>query len=256
MKMEGAVVVITGGGSGIGAAMARRFVAEGAAHVVVGDRDGDAASGVAAAIGAHARVVDVSDESQTRALIDWTESRFGPVDLFCANAGVTAHGGVELPDEQWKHVWQVNVMAHVHAARVLVPRMLERGSGHLLFTASAAGLLSQFDAPYAVSKHAAVALAEWLSITYGDSGLGVSCLCPMGVDTPMLQAEETIRRDLMAEGMLSPDAVADAVVRGLQKGDFLILPHESVAQYMRRRADDHPRWLAAMRRLHAQAGVG
>jgi NAD(P)-dependent dehydrogenase (short-subunit alcohol dehydrogenase family) len=256
MNIAGAVVVVTGGGSGIGAAMARRFAKEGAAHVVVTDRDAAAAQAVAREIGGHAVAADATHEHQTRALIDWAESHCGPIDLFCANAGVTAHGGVELPDAQWQRLWQVNVMAHVHAARELVPRMLQRGRGHLLFTASAAGLLSQFDAPYAVTKHAAVAFAEWLSITHGDQGLGVSCLCPQGVDTPMLRAEDDTRRELMSQGLLSADAVADAVVRGLAAGDFLILPHPEVADYMRRRADDHPRWLRSMRRLHAQANGG
>lgn len=253
MKLAGAVVVITGGGSGIGAAMAQRFMNEGAAHVVVSDRDADAAQAVAQAIGGHAVAADVAQECQTRALIDWAEAHCGPIDLFCANAGMTARGGVELPDAQWQQLWQVNVMAHVHAARALVPRMLKRGRGHLLFTASAAGLLSQFDAPYAVTKHAAVALAEWLSITHGGQGLGVSCLCPQGVDTPMLRAEDDTRRALMSQGLLSADMVAEAVVRGLEAGDFLILPHPEVAVYMQRRGDDHARWLHSMRRLHAQA---
>ncbi len=256
MNIAGSVVVITGGGSGIGAAMARRFAKEGAAHVVVSDRDAAAAQAVAQEIGGHAVTADAAHEHQTRKLIDWTESHCGPIDLFCANAGVTARGGVELPDEQWQRLWQVNVLAHVHAARALVPRMLARGRGHLLFTASAAGLLSQFDAPYAVTKHAAVAFAEWLSITHGEQGLGVSCLCPQGVDTPMLQNEDGTRRELMSHGLLSAEAVADAVVHGLAGGDFFILPHPEVADYMRRRADDHPRWLRSMQRLHAQAKSG
>ena len=253
MKLAGSVVVITGGGSGIGAAMAQRFAKEGAAHVVVSDRDSASAHRVAEQIGGHARVADVGDATQTQALIDWTEQNLGCVDLFCANAGVTAHGGVDLPDEQWQRLWQVNVMAHVHAARVLVPSMLARGRGHLLFTASAAGLLSQFDAPYAVTKHAAVALAEWLSITHGSQGLGVSCLCPQGVDTPMLRAEDSTRRELMSHGLLSADDVADATVRGLQANEFFIFPHPQVTEFMRRRADDHARWLQSMRLLHAQA---
>lgn len=256
MNIAGSVVVITGGGSGIGAAMARRFAKEGAAHVVVSDRDAAAAQAVAQEIGGHAVTADAAHEHQTRKLIDWTESHCGPIDLFCANAGVTARGGVELPDEQWQRLWQVNVLAHVHAARALVPRMLARGRGHLLFTASAAGLLSQFDAPYAVTKHAAVAFAEWLSITHGEQGLGVSCLCPQGVDTPMLQNEDGTRRELMSHGLLSAEAVADAVVHGLAGGDLFILPHPEVADYMRRRADDHPRWLRSMQRLHAQAKSG
>jgi NAD(P)-dependent dehydrogenase (short-subunit alcohol dehydrogenase family) len=256
MNIAGAVVVITGGGSGIGAAMARRFAKEGARHVVVSDREEASAQAVAREIGGHAVPVDVAQEHQTRGLIDWVESHCGPIDLFCANAGITARGGVELPDEQWQRLWQVNLMAHVHAARVLVPRMTQRGRGHLLFTASAAGLLSQFDVAYAVTKHAAVALAEWLSITHGDQGLGVSCLCPLGVDTPMLRAEDDTRRELMSHGLISPDAVAAAVMHGLSADEFLILPHPEVREFMRRRAEDHPRWLRSMRRLHAQATGG
>lgn len=256
MNVAGQVVVITGGGSGIGAALARRCALEGAARVVVSDRHAAAAEAVAREIGGLAIAADVADEAQTRALIDETEHRCGPIGLFCANAGVTAQGGVELPDADWQRLWQINVMAHVHAARMLVPRMLARGGGHLLFTASAAGLLSQFDAPYAVTKHAAVAHAEWLSITYGNQGLGVSCLCPLGVDTPMLQAEGDVRRALMSDGLLSADAVAQVVMQGLAAGDFLILPHPQVREFMRRRGQDHGRWLQAMRPFHAQAHGG
>lgn len=163
---------------------------------------------------------------------------------------------MERPDADWQRLWQINVMAHVHAARALVPRMLARGGGHLLFTASAAGLLSQFDAPYAVTKHAAVAHAEWLAITHGGEGLGVSCLCPLGVDTPMLQAEAGARRELMSAGLLSAEAVAQATLDALAADEFLILPHPQVREYMRRRGDDHARWLQAMRQFHAQARGG
>ena len=254
MKIQGRVAVITGAGSGIGAAMARRFMREGARAVVVCDRDRAAAEAVAGEIGGLAIAADVADEAQTFALIRTSEEAFGSIDLFCANAGVTARGGVEVPDAQWHHLWQVNVMAHVHAARALVPAMLARGHGHLLFTASAAGLLSQFDAPYAVTKHATVAFAEWLSITHGGSGLGISCLCPGGVDTPLFQAESAQRRALMGEHLLGPDEVADAVVRGLEAGDFLILPHPEVKELWQRKAADHDRWLRGMRRFHQHAG--
>lgn len=256
MKVQDTVVVVTGGGSGIGAALARACAQAGAAQVVVSDRDAAAAETVARAIGGHAMAADVADEAQTVALIDETERRFGPIGLFCANAGVSVQGGVERPDADWQRLWQINVMAHVHAARALVPRMLARGGGHLLFTASAAGLLSQFDAPYAVTKHAAVAHAEWLAITHGGEGLGVSCLCPLGVDTPMLQAEAGARRELMSAGLLSAEAVAQATLDGLAADEFLILPHPQVREYMRRRGDDHARWLQTMRQFHAQARGG
>lgn len=248
MELKDKVVVVTGGASGIGAAMARRFAREGARAVVIADRHAAQAAELAIAIGGHAAEVDVTVEADLRRLIDDCEARHGPIDLFCSNAGITARGGPELPDADWQRVMAVNLMAHVHAARALLPRMLARGGGYLLQTASAAGLLSQFDAPYAVSKHAAVAFAEWLSITYGGRGIGVSCLCPGGVDTPLLDAETPERRALMAEGIVSADAVADAVVEGLRAERFLILPQPFIHEQMQRKATDTDRWLRGMRR--------
>jgi NAD(P)-dependent dehydrogenase (short-subunit alcohol dehydrogenase family) len=254
--LQDKVVVVTGGASGIGAAMARRFVREGARAVVVADLNGAAADHVADDIGGHAVQANVALEADVLRIIDTTQSRFGPIDLFCSNAGVTAIGGPEVPDEAWQRVWSVNVMAHVYAARALVPRMLERGRGYLLQTASAAGLLSQFDAPYAVTKHAAVAFSEWLAITYGGRGLKVSCLCPAGVDTPMLRAQAPERWRLLSEGMISADSVADAVIEGLDAERFLILSHASIAELVRRKADDPDRWLRGMSRLHEKARSG
>lgn len=248
MELKDKVVVVTGGASGIGAAMARRFVRDGARAVVIADRHAAQAAELAVAIGGHAAEVDVTVEADLRRLIDDCEARHGAIDLFCSNAGITAHGGPELPDADWQRVMAVNLMAHVHAARALLPRMLARGSGYLLQTASAAGLLSQFDAPYAVSKHAAVAFAEWLSITYGGRGIGVSCLCPGGVDTPLLDAETPERRALMAEGIVSADAVAAAVVEGLRAERFLILPQPFIHEQMQRKTTDTDRWLRGMRR--------
>lgn len=278
MQLKDKIVVVTGGASGIGAAMAQRFVREGARTVVVADRDAagaevvaqaicNAASATAARTGATATgtkpsgtspravaaQVDVTHEADLLRLIDQTESRHGPIDLFCSNAGTTVPGGPELPDADWRHVLDVNLMAHVHAARALLPRMLERGGGYLLQTASAAGLLSQFDAPYAVSKHAAVAFAEWLSITYGDRGIRVSCLCPGAVDTPLLRAETEARRELMSTGLMDADAVAGIVVEALAEERFLILTHGFVQQQIERKAADTDRWLRGMRKLHARA---
>jgi len=241
VRLKDKVAVVTGGGSGIGAAMARRFTREGARAVVVADLNGVAANDVATEIGGHAVQANVALEADVLRVIDTTQARFGPIDLYCSNAGVTAVGGPEVPDEAWQRVWSVNVMAHVYAARALVPRMLERGQGYLLQTASAAGLLSQFDAPYAVTKHAAVAFSEWLAITYSGRGLKVSCLCPGGVDTPMLRAETPERQRLLNEGMISADKVADAVIEGLDAERFLILPHPSIAELVRRKADDPER---------------
>ncbi|WPG36298.1 SDR family oxidoreductase [Variovorax sp. EBFNA2] len=252
MQLKDKVVVITGGASGIGLAMGRRFVAEGARAVVLVDRDGARAQAEAEGIGAHAAALDVGAEGAIEALVDAVEARHGPIDLFCSNAGITAIGGAELPDADWQRVMEVNLMAHVRAARALLPRMLERGSGYLLQTASAAGLLSQFDAPYAVSKHAAVAFAEWLSIAYGDRGIGVSCLCPGAVDTPLLQAESDRRRVLLSQGLIDADAVAAIVVEALAQRRFLILTHDFVHDQLQRKVADPERWLHGMRRLHAR----
>lgn len=254
MELKGKVVVVTGGASGIGLAMGRRFVAEGARAVVLADRDGERARAEAARLGCHAAALDVSAAGAIEALVDAVEVQHGPIDLFCSNAGITAIGGPELPDADWQRVMDVNLMAHVRAARALLPRMLARGGGHLLQTASAAGLLSQFDAPYAVSKHAAVAFAEWLSITYGDRGIRVSCLCPGAVDTPLLQAESDARRGLLAQGLIDADAVAATVVEALAQERFLILTHGFVQEQLRRKVEDPDRWLRGMRRLHGQAG--
>jgi NAD(P)-dependent dehydrogenase (short-subunit alcohol dehydrogenase family) len=255
MELADRICVVTGGASGIGRALSQRFAAEGAGAVVVVDRDADGAAATAEAIGdqAVARVVDVTQESEIAALVERTEAEIGPVDLFASNAGILSGQGIEAPDEAWSLVWSVNVMAHVYAARALVPRMQARGGGWLLNTASAAGLLSQpGDAAYSVTKHGAVALAEWLAITYGDSGIHVSCLCPMAVSTPMIGDADEMSlegRAAASRGIISPETVADAVVEGLRKEQFLILPHPEVAAFEERRASDRDRWLAGMRRL-------
>ncbi len=260
MDLGDRICVVTGGASGIGRALCRRFAAEGARAVVVVDRDADGALATAQAIGdgAVARTADVTVEADVEAVIERTEDEIGPIDLFASNAGIGAYGGIESPDKIWSLVWSVNVLAHVFAARALVPRMLERGGGYLLSTASAAGLLSQPGAaPYSVTKHAAVGLAEWLAITYGDQGIRVSCLCPMAVDTPMLgEARDTGGGGGAAavEGVMTPDEVAAATVEGVQRETFLILPHPAVATFEQRKAADRDRWLAGMRRLSATLG--
>ena len=279
MELRDRICVVTGGASGIGRALCRRFAAEGARAVVVVDRDADGALATAGSIGdqATALTADVTVEADIEAVVDRTEDDIGPVDLFASNAGILGYGGIEASDETWSLVWSVNVMAHLYAARAVVPRMLERGGGHLLSTASAAGLLSQpGDAPYSVTKHAAVALAEWLAITYGDRGIGVSCLCPMAVDTPMLggpgdaddagsatgagdAAGSAVAAGAGAaavQGILSPERVAEATVEGLRDERFLILPHAEVATFEQRRAADRDRWLAGMRRLSAALAAG
>jgi NAD(P)-dependent dehydrogenase (short-subunit alcohol dehydrogenase family) len=251
MELGGKVVIVTGGASGIGRALALRFAAEGARGIAVADRDEAGARATAEAIGAAAIAVptDVSVEADVRALVERTEAELGPIDLFCSNAGIAIGAGVETPNDDWQRIWDINVMAHVFAARAVLPGMLARGEGYLLNTASAAGLLSQIgSAPYAVTKHAAVALAEWLSITHGDQGIKVSCLCPQGVRTPMLGDGGA----LLGPGAIEPEQVADAVVEGLRDEAFLILPHPEVREYFRRKGDDYDRWLKGMRRLQAR----
>jgi NAD(P)-dependent dehydrogenase (short-subunit alcohol dehydrogenase family) len=267
MELRHKVVVVTGGGSGIGAAMARRFAAEGALGVVVADLDDAKAREVAdeaerAGSQDLAMRCDVGDEDQVRALVAAVLERFGHVDLFCSNAGVAFGRGLDASPDDWEQAWSVNLLAHVHAARAVLPAMLERGEGYLLQTCSAAGLLTNpGDAPYTVSKHAAVAFAEWLSVTYGDRGIRVSAVCPQGVRTPMLlgglQEGNAAARAVAAAGeLLEPEQVADAVVEGLAAERFLILPHPEVATYLRRKAADPDRWLAGMRRLVAAEGTG
>lgn len=260
MQLEGKVTVVTGGASGIGRALCERFGAEGAGAVVVADLDERGAAEVAAAVESPATRAlavrcDVAREADVVALVDRAETEAGPIGLFCSNAGIAIPGGTEVPDADWERIWSVNVMAHVYAARALVPRMAERGGGYLLSTASAAGLLTNLgSAPYSVTKHAAVALAEWLSITHADDGIKVSCLCPQGVRTPMLlgglDADEPSAASVLAAGdLLEPAAVAAAVVEALAEERFLVLPHPEVATYERHRAEDRDRWLAGMRRL-------
>jgi NAD(P)-dependent dehydrogenase (short-subunit alcohol dehydrogenase family) len=255
MKLVGKHVVVTGGANGIGAAMARRFANEGA-RVVVADLDAEQLTRVAAETGALAVPTDVRHEHELASLVTAAEASFGPIDLFCSNAGIVALGGEDLSDAVWERSIAVNLLSHIYAARILVPRMTARGEGYLLNTASAAGLLTQIgSAPYSVTKHGAVAFAEWLAITYGDDGLKVSVLCPQAVRTNMTAGTEE-GGVAGVDGMLEPEAVADAVVAGLDTERFLILPHPIVADYFRRKADDYDRWLAGMRRLQAATRSG
>jgi NAD(P)-dependent dehydrogenase (short-subunit alcohol dehydrogenase family) len=255
MQLDDAVAVITGGGSGIGAALARRFAAEGARRVIVVDRDLGGAQAVAAEIGGVAELVDVTDPAAVQDFVERTIDREGRIDLYCSNAGMTT--GIELtdPDDLWHRAYDLHVMSHVYAARAVLPSMLERGSGWLLNTASAAGLLtSPGDAPYAVTKHGAVALAEWLAVTYGSRGIGVSVVCPLGVATPLLMdplaAGQPGAAAVAASGeIITAEQVADAVVAGLAAGRFLILPHPQVGTFWAQKASDPDRWLAGVRRL-------
>jgi NAD(P)-dependent dehydrogenase (short-subunit alcohol dehydrogenase family) len=263
MDLANRNVVVTGGASGIGRAMCRAFARQRVRGIAVADLNGDGARTVADELSAQgfpaiAVPTDVTDESQVTALVAASESAFGVVDVFCANAGIVVPGGVELSDDVWQHMWAANVQSHIFAARAVLPAMLARGEGYLVHTASAAGLLTQLgSAPYSVTKHAVVALAEWLSITHGDAGLRVSCLCPQGVWTGMTGADALGSRDATIstvgrDGMLEPEVVADVVMEAITEERFLILPHPEVATYEQRRAGDRERWLRAMRALQAQ----
>jgi NAD(P)-dependent dehydrogenase (short-subunit alcohol dehydrogenase family) len=252
MILTDAVVVVTGGANGIGRALCRRFAAEGAKSVVVADIDAVAAARVADEVSGEAIATDVSREADVARLVEDVTRRHGRIDLFCSNAGIAVHGGEETPDAEWLRCWEVNVMAHVYAARAVVPVMLERGGGYLLHTVSAAGLLTHIQsATYAVTKHAALAFAEWIAITYGDRGIKVSALCPQGVRTDMLRRAEQEGGGFLMDGAVEPEYLAEVVVEGLAAERFLILPHPEVAEYVRRRAGDHDRWLRGMRRLRA-----
>ena len=249
MKLAGKIAVVTGAASGIGRSLSQRFAAEGAKLVVSADRDGAGAKATAAETGGVAFTTDVSREADIRALIEGVELNHGPIDLFVSNAGIGVGGGAEASNEAWQKIWDINVMAHVWAARHMVPRMIARGGGYIMSTASAAGLLSQIgSAPYAVTKHAAVALAEWLAITHGDDGIKVSVLCPQAVRTAMTAGNPDGVASI--DGMMEPDDVAEAVVRALEAETFLILPHPEVLDYMRRKTNDYDRWLGGMRKLN------
>jgi len=272
MEITGKVAVVTGGASGVGEALCLGLAERGAAGVVVCDIDGEGAAKVASGLVADghraiAVTADVSNEADIQALVARTEDAFGPIDIFFSNAGIIVAGGPEASDEAWSRIWAINVHSHVYVARAILPGMLARGAGYLVITASAAGLLTQLgSAPYAVTKHAAVALAEWLSIAHGDQGLRVSCLCPQAFTSNLLS---TSRREIGAEqfpdadatggsaqaavdGVLSSEQVATCALDAIGTEQFLILPHPDVATYERRRADDRERWLRGMRRMQAR----
>jgi NAD(P)-dependent dehydrogenase (short-subunit alcohol dehydrogenase family) len=256
MDLSAKNVVVTGAGSGIGRACALRFGAEGA-RVVAADVNFEAAQATADEIGGLAVRTDVSHEADIVELVAQAQEA-GPIDLFFSNAGIGGPaGGPEAADAEIQATWEINVMAHVWAARAVLPAMVERGEGYLLSTASAAGVLTQISAlAYSMTKHAAVALAEWLAITYGDAGIKVSCLCPQAVRTPLLDTalEDPVGSvPLLAGGLLEPDQVADAVVRGLAAEQFFILPHEDVAHHMALKGAQPERWLNGMRRIVRQA---
>jgi NAD(P)-dependent dehydrogenase (short-subunit alcohol dehydrogenase family) len=250
MELTNKVIVVTGGARGIGLALARRFVAAQARAVVIADVNEEGVTSAAREIGATGIRCDVSREDDVARLIKDVESTHGRIDVFCSNAGIAVGGGPEAANEDWQRIWEVNVMAHVFVARHVLPGMLARKEGYILGTVSAAGLLNHvLAAPYGVTKAAALSFFEWLSIAHGDDGIRVSCLCPQGVKTAMLEAERRPGLDFLLAGALEPDVVADKVVAGIAEERFLILPHPEVGEYFRRKADDYDRWLRGMRRM-------
>ncbi len=253
MEIKNKIVVVTGAASGIGKALAVKFAQEGAKCVVCADLNADGAMACADEIGGVGFSVNVGIEAEIKNLIDHVESEIGPIDLFCSNAGILTTGGVDAPNDHWQRIWDINVMSHVWAARHVVPLMTARGGGYLLNTASAAGLLNQVGAaPYGVTKHAAVGLAEWLAMTHADDGIGVSVLCPQAVRSEMTRGHEESVAAL--DGMLEPEPVAQACVDAIRDGHFLVLPHPQVLDYMRMKTADYDRWLGGMRKLNRQFG--
>lgn len=256
MELEGRIAVVTGGASGIGRALVERFKHEGAKHVVVIDRDEAGALAAAEAVGGTGVALDVTDEAALRASVERTERDQGPIDLFVSNAGFVTLGGLEAPVEDLQRMWEVHVLAHLYAARAVIPAMAKRGEGYLLNTASAAGLLSQFASlHYALTKHAAVSLAEWIAITHGHQGIKVSVLCPQAVQTNIEQnspdadkLESTGTDVAAADGVLQPEDVATTVIEALREERFHVLPHADVAEYVKRKGADVDRWIGGMQR--------
>ena len=253
MKVKDKIVVVTGAASGIGRALAIAFAESGAKKVICADLNLQGAEEVSKLINGISVSVDVSAEPDIKNLVAQVEKQAGPIDIFCSNAGILTLGGVEVPNEDWQKIWDVNVMAHVWAARHVVPGMIERGGGYLLNTASAAGLLNQVGAaPYGVTKHAAVGLAEWLALTYGDDGIGVSVLCPQAVRSEMTRGHEESVAAL--DGLLEPDVVARDCLEAIEDERFLVLPHPQVLDYMRAKTSDYDRWIGGMRKLNRRFG--
>jgi len=257
MELQGKVAVVTGGGSGIGAACCRAFAAEGA-RVAVVDRVADGATAVASGLDGLAVVADIGSEGAVDDLVARVEAELGPIDVFFNNAGIATGGDpIETPLADWQEQWEINLMSHVYAVRAVLPKMLERGSGHLLHTASMAGILtSQGNCTYAVTKHAVVGLAEWLAITYHDKGIRVSLLAPLGVRTPMLGDPSTSVLGEALGPVKEPEEVADMVVEAIRHERFLILTDPIAQQWMERKTNDIERWLAGMRRLQARLDAG
>ncbi len=250
MQIIHSTIVVTGAGSGIGRALVEKFVRDGASTVVAVDLNEDTARQTAKSFGCIAMQADVAVEEDIVRVIEATETTHGSIDLFCSNAGIAAGLDEQAADDEWSLSWGVNVMSHVYAARHLVPKMIARGGGYLLNTASAAGLLNQIGgAAYGVTKHAAVGFAEWLAFTYGHRGLNVSVLCPQAVRTAMTDNDDPATRAAAGDGMLEPERLAEIVIEHLEREEFLILTHPEVLGYMQNKTADYNRWVSGMNRL-------
>lgn len=265
MEINDKVAVITGAGAGIGRALAQRFAHHGARAVICTDRDGASAAETAASIGpqAFADVLDVGDEAAIEQLVAGVEREFGGIDVFASNAGYGQSAGLETPTSEWRQMMNVHTWAHLAAARAAIPGMISRGGGYLLNTSSAAGLLSLFESggAYAVSKHASVALAEWLAINYADQGIGVSVLCPQAVRTNALKdmndpSHRADKGQVEGDGVLEPEFVADLCIEAMRERRFMVLPHAEVGVYFQRKAQDYERWISGMRRMRERLRAG
>ena len=251
MNVKDKIIFVTGGANGIGKALCDRFAAEGAKKIVVADLDFQNAQKVAESIGGLAYELDVSDETDVKKVVGQVLSEFGQIDLVCSNAGIGgAEGCLDVANDIWQNIYEVNVLSHLYLARAIFPSMEERGEGYFLLTVSAAGLLTHFEAaPYAVSKHAALALGEYLSIAYHEEGIRVSCLCPQGVKTAMIASAEGEPENFLMAEAISAEECADAVIKGLESENFLILPHAEVGQYFINKAENYDRWLYYLRKM-------
>lgn len=254
MNCKDKIIFVTGGADGIGAALCRRFAAEGARKIIVTDVDFAKAEAVAAEIGGLAIELDVSDEAQVKQTVERVLNEFGQIDLVCSNAGICGKAGcLEVSNDDWQNIWEINVLSHLYLARAVLPQMEKRGEGYFLLTISAAGLLTHFEvAPYSVTKHAALALGEWLSIRYHDAGIRFSCLCPQGVKTAMILREDGTPDAFLAVNAIEPEDVAESVINGLEAESFLILPHPEVGQYFINKAENYERWLKSLRKMRTQ----
>jgi NAD(P)-dependent dehydrogenase (short-subunit alcohol dehydrogenase family) len=251
MNVENKNILVTGGANGIGRALCERFAADGAKKIYVADVDDENAQKVAGQIGGEAIHLDVADESDVKTAVEKILSECGHLDLVCSNAGIGgAEGGLEIENDVWRKIYEINVLSHLYLSRAIFPSMLERGAGYFLITASASGLLTHpTAAPYAVTKHAALALAEWLSIAYDEHGIKVSCLCPQGVKTQLIASAEGEPENFLMAEAITAEECAGAVIEGLKSESFLILPHPEVARYIVNKAENYERWLHSLRKM-------